>query len=95
MQRIVFKPGCRIPRAPTRPSVVGGFRVPKEVRQLAAKAEGSRLLSIEQVALPELHTLASDYFLAQPVRYFYRVEPEAEDDFHRRTDTFTLYADTQ
>lgn len=69
-----------------------GFRVPKKVRQLAGKAEGIPITeeSVETTAR-ELYSLASVLFPGgQPVRYFYRLEPEVEDRcFIARSDAGT------
>lgn len=69
-----------------------GFRVPKKVRQLAAKAEGVTITEVpREIALAELAALANVLFPGgEPVRYFYRFLPEAEDRcFLARTDSAT------
>jgi len=58
-----------------------GFKVPKKVRQLAAKAEGISIAEVSnEVALPLLSAFAREIYPGgEPIRYFFRLEPEAED----------------
>jgi hypothetical protein len=62
------------------------------VRQLAAKAEGISIAEASlEAALPELFQMGQALFpQGEPVRYFYRTEPAAEDRcFIARTDRAT------
>jgi hypothetical protein len=71
---------------------LAGFRVPKKVRQLASKAEGLSITEItSETALPQLAALARELYPGgEPLRYFFRLEPEAEDRcFTARTDGLT------
>lgn len=81
LERAGIAPSSRLLLAYSAKVALAGFKVPKKVRQLAAKADGISMEEISsEAALPELGALASVLFPGgEPVRYFYRFQPEAED----------------
>jgi hypothetical protein len=93
LKRAAIRASSRLLLAHSARIDLPGFKTPKKVRQLAAKAEG---LSITQVtndaAKAELGRLAQELYPGgEPVRYFYRFEPEQDDRcYTARADASTV-----
>ncbi|MSQ95125.1 MAG: DUF2156 domain-containing protein [Gemmataceae bacterium] len=92
LERAGIRPSSRLLLAYSAKVSLAGFRVPKKVRQLAAKADGLSIAEVSsEAALPLLGALAKELFPGgEPIRYFYRLEPEADDRcFTASADGFT------